>query len=92
MQLTVEFLGLSRRLTHTREVTLDPGDQTTFRDLLRMLASQFPALVGPVIVPHTFDIDPSHMLNIDGRHPVGDLDTTPQDGQRLIFMFVEAGG
>jgi hypothetical protein len=92
MKLTVELLGLSRRLAQTKQSLVEIGDQATFRDVLAHLAMRFPALVGPVIVPHTFDIVSSHMINVDGRRVVTDLDLQPQDGQRLILMFVEAGG
>lgn len=92
MKLVVEFLGLSRRLAQTKEILVELDDQATYRDLLRSLASQFPALVGQVIVPGSYDLVSSHMINIDGQQAVKDLDMRPQDGQRLIFMFVEAGG
>ena len=92
MKLTVEFLGLSRRLAQTKESLVRIEGQASLRDVIRHIAFDFPALVGPVIVPETFDLVSSHMLNIDGRQVVKDLDTTAQDGQRLILMFVEAGG
>ncbi len=92
MKLTVEMLGLSRRLAQTKESLVELDDQATFRDVLAHLAARFPALVGPVIVPDTFGIVSSHMINVDGRSVVTDLDSHPQDGQRLILMFVEAGG
>ena len=92
MKLIVEMLGLSRRLAQTKVSLVEINDQTTFRDVLAQLATRFPALVGPIIVPNTFDIVSSHMINVDGRSVVTDLDSHPQDGQRLILMFVEAGG
>jgi hypothetical protein len=92
MQLTVEFLGLSRRLAQTRTTLVEFPDQATMRDVLRTLAERFPALVGLVIVPITFDLVPSHLVNLDGRRAVQDFDAPLQDGQRLIFMFMEAGG
>ena len=92
MKLTVEFLGLTRRLAQAKECLIDVDDQATVRDVLRRLASQFPALVGPVIIPETFDLVSSYMINLDGRRSVVDLDVRPQDCQRLIFMFMEAGG
>ncbi len=92
MKLTVEFLGLSRRLAQTRESLVEINDQATLRDVLRSLAARFPALVGPVIVPGTFDLISSHIINIDGKRAVEDLEVRPQDGQHLILMFVEAGG
>jgi len=92
MKLNVEFLGLSRRLAQTKEALVELDERATFRDVLRDLATRFPALVGQVIVPHSFDLVSAHMINIDGRRVVSDLDMQPQDGQRLIIMFVEAGG
>jgi hypothetical protein len=92
MKLTVEFLGPSRRLTQTKECLIEVDEQATVRDVVRRLASQFPALVGPVIIPEIFELVSSYMINIDGRRSVVDLDVQPQDGQRLIFMLMEAGG
>ena len=92
MKLAVEFLGLSRRLAQAKESLVEVDDQATLRSVIRHLASQFPALVGPVIVPASFDLAPSYMMNIGGRRVDTDLDQRPRDGQRLILMFVEAGG
>ena len=92
MKLTVELLGLARLLAQTKQSLIEVSDQATFRDVLAHLATRFPILVGPVIVPHTFDIVSSHMINVDGRHVVTDLDSQPRDGQRLILMIVEAAG
>ena len=92
MKLRVEFLGLSRRLAQTKESLVEVGDRATLRSVLRHLAGKYPALVGPVIVPDSFDLAESYMINIDGRRAVTDLDQPARDGQRLILMFVEAGG
>jgi hypothetical protein len=92
MRLTVEFLGLSRRLAQVKELELELGEPSTYRDALQCLASQFPALLGQVIVPNTFDLVSSHIISIDGRRAVTDVDARVEDGQRLIFMFAEAGG
>jgi len=92
MQLTVEFLGQARRLAQTKEVTVTLDGPASFRDVVRWVAERYPALVGPVIVPHSYDLLPSYMLNMDGRRAVGDLDAAAADGQRLVLMFVEAGG
>jgi len=92
MKLIVEFLGLSRRLAQTKESLVEVDDQASLRTVVHHLALQFPALVGPVIIPKVFDLSPSYMINIDGRRAATDLDQRPQDGQRLILMFVEAGG
>lgn len=92
MKLIVEFLGPSRRLAQTRETTLEVADQATFRDVLCQLATRYPALVGTIILPPTFEISPAFMLNIDGRQAVDDLTAHPAEGQHLIIMVMEAGG
>lgn len=92
MKLTVEFLGLARGLTQTKESVLQVEDSTTLRDVLHLLAAEYPPLVGPVLDPVTHELTPSYMLNLDGRRVARDLDERPRDGQRLILMFVEAGG
>jgi len=92
MKLRVEFLGLSRRLAQTKESLVEVDDRATLRSVIRQLAARYPGLAGPVIVPETFDLVSSYMINIDGRRAVTDLDQPARDGQRLILMFVEAGG
>jgi molybdopterin converting factor small subunit len=92
VKLNVEFLGLSRHLTQTKECMLEIHDQATLREVLSCLATRFPALIGPVILPETCDLVSSYLVNLDGRHAVRDLTTPLKDGQRLIFMFMEAGG
>jgi molybdopterin converting factor small subunit len=92
MRLTVEFLGLARRLAQTKESLVELEDQATFRDVLGHLASRFPSLSDSVIRRGTFDLVPSYMLNINGRRAVRDLDAPAEDGQRILLMFLEAGG
>ena len=92
MKLRVEFLGLSRRLAQTKESLVEVGDRATLRSVIRHLAVRYPALVGPVIVPDSFDLAESYMMNIDGRRADTDLDQRPQDGQRLVLMFADLGG
>jgi hypothetical protein len=92
VKLTVEFLGSSRRLTQAKACPIEIHDQATFREVLGLIATQFPALVGSVLLPTTLDLASSYMLNVDGRAMVRDLDAPAQDGQRLLLMFAEAGG
>jgi len=92
MRLIVEFLGLARRLAQTKDCMLQTDKAATCADVLRRLAEDYPALIGPVIDSETHELVPSYMLNLNGRHAVRDLSASPQDGDRLILMFVEAGG
>ncbi len=92
MELVVEFFGLARQLAQTKECRIALDGQPSFRQILAHIAGQFPALVGPVILPETFDLVSSYMLNLDGRRRVTDLDAPAAEGQRLLLMFTEAGG
>lgn len=92
MELVVELFGLARQLAQTKECRLKMDGQASFRQVLAYLAREFPALVGPVIIPETFDLVSSYMLNLDGRRRVADLDAPAAEGQRLLLMFTEAGG
>jgi hypothetical protein len=92
MTLIVEFLGLSRRLAQVSQSQVTLQGPASFRDILRHIASEFPALLGSVILPDTYDLTPSYVINVDGRRAVTDLDSAAEDGQRILLMFLEAGG
>jgi len=92
MRLTVEFLGLARRLAQAKDCLLQMDDAVTYVDVLRTLAETYPSLVGPVVNSDADALAPSYMLNLNGRLPVRDFCASPKDGDRLILMFVEAGG
>jgi hypothetical protein len=92
MQLKVEFLGLARELAGVTEGLVTVEDTATWRHLLRDLADQYPALLGPVIVPESHSLTVAYMLNVGGRTIVRDFDAPVQPGQRLLLMFSEAGG
>jgi len=92
MNLIVEFLGLSRGLAQTPEASISVAEGASYRDALAATAERFPALIGPVLQPRTYDLAPALMMNVNGRYAVRDLDAPAADGQRLIIMFLEAGG
>lgn len=91
MQLKVEFLGLARELAGAKEGLVEVDASATWRAVLSSLATQYPALVGPVITC-PYDLTPSYMLNVGGRAIVRDLDAPAQTGERVLLMFAEAGG
>ncbi len=92
MQLKVEFLGLARELAGVSACLATLAAGATWRDLICDLASQFPALVGPVILPDSCTLSTAYMLNVNGRTIVRDFDEPVHTGQRLLLMFAEAGG
>ena len=91
MKLNVEFQGMPRLFTQTRECTLEMPDQATYRDVLRVLADKYPRLVGPIIVRGTFDIEKDLMIAVDGLHAIGSLEDHPREGQQVTVMSENVG-
>ena len=91
MKLNVEFLGVARQLAQTKGYLVEVPDQATYRDVLRSLAAKHPALIGPVIIPKTFDLVRDMRLTVDGLHSVSNLEALPQDGQQITLMFEDIG-
>lgn len=94
MELTIEFAGLSRVLTHQSKFTLEVAPDTTYRQLLTILSHQYPALVGEVIHSSLKTLQSSNMLNVNGKHMVQptEMDLSPSEGDRIILMSILAGG
>ena len=94
MELTIEFAGLSRVLTHLSKINLEVESDTSFRQILTILSDSYPELVGDVIHPSKTTLQASNMLNINGKHMVqsSEMDCNPIDGDRLILMSILAGG
>lgn len=94
MNITVEFSGIARIVTGTRQVTLEVSDGTTFRQVVRLLGQRYPQLVGEVIHADGETLQASNMLNVNGKRMVqpSQMQASPEDGDRLILMSVLAGG
>ncbi len=92
MEFTVEFFGLPRRLSGTKEATVEVSPSATLRDVLIALAGKFPAFVGDLIDPDSYNLKEPYFFNIDARHVPKSLDYEPKEGERLLLLFVEAGG
>lgn len=94
MRILLEFLGVARLVTGTKEQSFNLHDGATYRELVRHLGRRYPALIGDVIQPcgdqlqgpnifcskHTSIIKPEQM------------DQRLQDGEQLILMSLSAGG
>ncbi len=91
-EFTVEFFGLPRRLSGVKETIVQVADDATLRDVVRGLVEQYPSFVGPLVDPVTFGLREPYFFNIDARFVPRDLEYRPQLGQKLLLLFVEAGG
>lgn len=92
MKLTVGFYcGVARRLGKETEVAIDVPDDATLRDVSAALAARFPAFVGPLLAPGTFELVEPHFFSVNGQRVVS-LDAKARDGDRILIMAVTAGG
>ena len=94
MQVSVEFNGIFRILTKTSHLTLDLAPGTTFREIIELLSERYPILAGEVIDSEDGALIDSNGLSLNGKRMIqpAELDEAPQEGDRLIFMSVLAGG
>ena len=92
MEFVVEFFGLPRRLSGVKETTVQVKKNATLRDVAKELAKQFPAFLGPLLDPASFDIEQPYFFNIDARYVPRSLEHVPKPGERLLLLFLEAGG
>jgi len=88
----VEFFGLPRRLSGVREATVEVREGATLRDVVVALSERFPAFLGELVHPQTYDLHEPYFFNIDARYVPPSLDFKPKQGQRLLLLFLEAGG
>ena len=94
VRIHLEFLGLSRLAAGTKEITLDLEDSTTFRDIVRMLGTRYPDMIGNVIQPDGETLQAPNIFNLNARRMIqtSQMNDSPGDGDRIIVMSVSAGG
>ncbi|MBN1640175.1 MAG: MoaD/ThiS family protein [Anaerolineae bacterium] len=94
MRVQIELLGLSRLVTGKREVSLDVEPGTTFRDIVRMLADQYPQMIGNVIRPDRVTLQEPNILNLNAKQMVqaAQMGHSPGENDRIILMSMSAGG
>jgi|Deesub1362A_J573_1020465.scaffolds.fasta_scaffold01243_12 molybdopterin converting factor small subunit len=92
MKLTVELFGLARRLAKEKEVIVELSDDATLRDVVVALTKKFPDFLGNLVVPETYDLKAPYFFNINAKRVARSLEERPKEEERLLLMFVEAGG
>lgn len=94
MQITVEFVGVSRVLTKSSNVVINLGNHGTYQDVLKELGRQFPELVDQMIDQKTGTFIGSNMFSKDGKKMIRpkEMEESPIDGEHLILMSILAGG
>ena len=94
MRVQLEFLGLSRLATGLKRTSLDIQEGATFNDLVRVLAAQYPALIGNVIQSDGKTLQAPNIFNLNTRQMIQEahMNTSPSDGDLIILMSMSAGG
>ena len=92
MKVTVELFALARRLSKAKSVVLELAPGATLRDVLVKLGDRFPALLGELIVPGSYDLREPYVFNIDARRVAKNLDEVVREGENLLLMYVTVGG
>jgi molybdopterin converting factor small subunit len=94
MEITIEFVGISRMITKKTGINLTLEEGTTYQDIVRLLAHKFPKLVGQMIAPKEFTLYPSNMFSLNGKRMIksDEMGKDLRDGDRLILMSILAGG
>jgi molybdopterin converting factor small subunit len=92
MEFTVEFFGLPRRLSGVKEATVQVKPEATLRDVVKALAAQFPAFLGQLVDAHSYELAEPYFFNINARFVPKSLEHHPKQGDRLLLLFLEAGG
>jgi molybdopterin converting factor small subunit len=92
MEFTVEFYGLPRRLSGVKETTVEVKRDATLRDVIAALLKRFPAFSDSLVEPRTYDLREPYFFNIDARYVPRNLEYAPKEGERLLLLFLEAGG
>ncbi|MDP7242378.1 MAG: MoaD/ThiS family protein [Rhodospirillales bacterium] len=91
-RLVVELFDSARRIASVAEVELELEEEATVRDMLRALATSYPALRGPVIDPEGWSARPYILLNLDGKETIEDDDLELPHRARVLLMSALAGG
>ncbi len=94
MKITIEFTGITKSITQAGEVEFTVEQGFTYRDLVKMLAEKYPAMVGLIIDPDGKNFLSSNMFVINGdlEFPAMILDRSPSDGEHISLMSVITGG
>ncbi len=95
IQITIEFIGISRIITRKPKINLEIEESTSFEEIVQKLGALFPDLIGEIIRPDGKSFYDSHMFSLNGEHMVLHEEMnqrSPSDGDRLILMSILSGG
>lgn len=92
MKLTVEFFGTPRLLSEEKKVVIEVDDNATLHDVNAELVKRFPAFLGPLVVPETYELVEAYYFYNFYTGRAAQRDEKVKEDDRLLLMFIDAGG
>jgi molybdopterin converting factor small subunit len=94
MRVQLELFGLSRLAAGVKEISLDLEEGTTFQNIVRLLSTKYPEMIGNVIQPDGGTLQAPNIFNLNAKQMIqpNQMDECPSDGDRIILMSMSAGG
>jgi len=94
VKITIEFTGITKSITQAAAIEFVVEQGFTYRDLVKMLAAKYPAMLGLIIDPDCKNFLSSNMFVINGNleFPAMILDQSPSEGEHISLMSVITGG
>ena len=94
MKVRIEFSGIAKNLAGKDSMDLPITGETTYREIIKLLASMYPEMINLLISPSGDEFLSSVMFVVDGdlANPVMLIDEKPHDGQCIHLMSVITGG
>jgi hypothetical protein len=94
VKITIEFTGITKSITQAGAVEFVVPQGFSYRDLVKMLAAKYPAMIGLIIDSDGETFLSSNMFVINGNleFPAMILDQSPSEGEHISLMSVITGG
>jgi hypothetical protein len=94
MNVTVEFVGVSRVLTKAQSCGLSLPKDASYNQVVKALAGKHPELVGQLIDPEDFHFYGSNMFHLNGKIMVStnDMDKPAHEDDHLVLLTIFTGG
>jgi molybdopterin converting factor small subunit len=94
MQVSVEFLAVSRVLTGQSEVSLTLKKGASIADVVAALGIKFPQMLGQIIEKDGKALIPTNVFSVNGQKIIHETDTAfkPDNGDKLILLSLLSGG
>jgi hypothetical protein len=94
VKISIEFTGITRSITNANEIEFDLPKDSTYRDLVKILATKFPAMLGLIIDRdgETFLSSNMFVINGDLAFPAMIMEDPLSEGEHISLMSVITGG